>query len=38
MNILDDLNLYYVAFTRAVDHLFTHFSGKSKKEEFQIYL
>ena len=33
MNILDDLNLYYVAFTRAVDHLFIHFSGKSKKGE-----
>ena len=31
MSILDDLNLYYVAFTRAVDHLFIHFSGKSKK-------
>ena len=32
MKILDDLNLYYVAFTRAVDHLFIHFSGKSKKK------
>ena len=31
MSILDDLNLYYVAFTRAVDHLFIHFSGQSKK-------
>ena len=33
LNILDDLNLYYVAFTRAVDHLFINFSGKSKKGE-----
>ncbi len=30
LNILDDLNLYYVAFTRAVDHLFVNFSGKVK--------